>query len=126
MSRVLVVDDDVAITRLIVLVLERDRHLLTVVHDGRSALDTLATAPRFDACVLDLMLPDMSGVDVLRRIRATSAIADLPVVVLTGRGVARRDWAPTANYQLAKPFSASTLRMVVRRAVTTPRSRKRQ
>ncbi|UYN95574.1 MAG: response regulator [Enhydrobacter sp.] len=57
---------------------------IVVTGTGRDALDSLR-ADRFDCMVLDLRLPDMSGFDVLQEMRRDEALADLPVVVFTGR-----------------------------------------
>src|SRR5206468_6870484 len=57
---------------------------VTVVGTGEEALTTIEDNP-FDCVVLDLRLPDMTGFDVLERLRDTSTIGDLPVVVFTGK-----------------------------------------
>jgi CheY-like chemotaxis protein len=57
---------------------------VSVVASGREALDTLAHHP-FDCAVLDLRLPDMSGFEVLERLRDTPSLSDMPVVVFTGK-----------------------------------------
>jgi DNA-binding response OmpR family regulator len=114
--RVLVIEDDPAIGRLVRLAFERDGK--DVVH-ALTANQGLEMANEWgpDVVVLDLMLPDMSGFDVTRRIRATS---DVPIVILTARGqeadrVAGLDLG--ADDYMVKPFSISELAARVR-AVT--------
>jgi two-component system, OmpR family, alkaline phosphatase synthesis response regulator PhoP len=80
-SRVLVAEDDPQQAELIRLYLEREKHTVTVLSDGREALETiLATAP--DLVLLDVMLPGLSGTDVCRLVRKRS---DVPVLMITAR-----------------------------------------
>ncbi|MGL5930941.1 MAG: response regulator transcription factor, partial [Dermatophilaceae bacterium] len=80
-QRVLVVDDDATIRRTLRINLRARGYDVEEVGTGADALETVADAPP-DLIVLDLGLPDVDGVEVLRRIRATSR---LPVVVLSAR-----------------------------------------
>ncbi|KQY58665.1 two-component system response regulator [Aeromicrobium sp. Root495] len=81
MTVVLVVDDDAAIRRTLGITLRARGYEVEPVADGRSALQSLAEQEP-DVVVLDLGLPDLDGIEVLRRIRATSSV---PVVVLSAR-----------------------------------------
>ena len=81
MTVVLVVDDDAAIRRTLGITLRARGYEVEPVADGRSALQSLAEQQP-DVVVLDLGLPDLDGIEVLRRIRATSSV---PVVVLSAR-----------------------------------------
>ncbi|RYJ02103.1 MAG: response regulator [Actinomycetales bacterium] len=81
MTVVLVVDDDAAIRRTLGITLRARGYDVEPVADGRSALQSLAEQEP-DVVVLDLGLPDLDGIEVLRRIRATSSV---PVVVLSAR-----------------------------------------
>ena len=79
---VLVVDDDHTVAEVVVTYLERAGLRAVHVDDGSSALATFeAESP--DLVVLDLMLPDLDGLEVCRRLRATS---DVPVIMLTALG----------------------------------------
>jgi len=82
MPRVLLVDDDVALTEMLSLYLAREGFDVHVVHDGERGA-TEATRGAYAIVVLDIMMPRMSGVEALRRIRATSQV---PVLMLTARG----------------------------------------
>ena len=80
-SRILVVDDDVALADMIGIVLEAEGYLVFDVYDGAQALDQFhAVAP--DLVLLDLMLPGLDGIEICRLIRRES---DVPVVMLTAR-----------------------------------------
>jgi two-component system response regulator CpxR len=78
--RVLVVDDDVDLTEMVREYLELEGFDVDVAHDGAACLS--AEAPAWDLIVLDVMLPGMSGFDVLRTLRGGSAT---PVILLTAR-----------------------------------------
>lgn len=117
-KRVLVVDDNVETAELVKLYLDRDGYRVILAHDGIDAL-RLAREGHPDLVVLDLMLPGIDGLDVLRRLRAES---DVPVILLTakttdedkitGLGLGADDY-------VTKPFSpkelAARVRAVLRR-----------
>jgi len=81
-ERILVVEDDPRLADMLSEYLGQAGFRVTVAPLGRAALEQLSIA-EYDAIVLDLMLPDMDGLDVCRRLRTTS---DTPVLMLTGRG----------------------------------------
>jgi len=83
-KRLLIVEDDAAERMSITELLGHDDIEIATAGTGADALATLKEAP-FDCVVLDLKLPDMSGFDVLERIRADDRLSDVPVVVFTGR-----------------------------------------
>lgn len=82
---VLLVEDDLALARVMGLELHHAGFVVTAVHDGRSALDGLASTAgaRPDVVLLDVILPDLSGIEVFRRIRDR---LDVPVIMVTARG----------------------------------------
>jgi DNA-binding response OmpR family regulator len=81
-SRLLLVEDDRGLAAGLAAALRRDGSQVDVADCGREAL-RLARAASYDACILDLGLPDRDGVDVLREMRATAI--GFPVLVLTAR-----------------------------------------
>ena len=81
-TTVLVADDDEDIARLLRDYLEADGHTVHVVNDGRAAVDAVEHHP-VDVVLLDVMMPELSGFDVLRRIRQG---ADVPVLILSALG----------------------------------------
>ena len=82
MDRILIVDDDVELCELLHERLAREGYDLKAVHDGTRGLE-LALEDEHTLVVLDLMLPGIGGLDVLRRLRAQS---NIPVIILTARG----------------------------------------
>ena len=83
-ERILVVDDDKEITRLLRSYLEQAGYEVTVAHNGEMALHILRR-DRPDLLVLDLMLPDRDGWDITRLIRGDATLADTPIIMLTAR-----------------------------------------
>jgi DNA-binding response OmpR family regulator len=117
-SRILVVDDDPRLAALVAEYLGEAGFRVSVVPDGRTGLERLKREP-YDAVVLDLMLPGMDGLEVCRRLRATS---DVPVLMLTARGQAMDRVVGLemgADDYLPKPFEPrellARLRAILRR-----------
>lgn len=84
MSHVLLVDDDQELCSLLSAWLEQDGFQVETLHDTKSALQRLGDEPLPEAVVLDVMLPDGNGLELLRTLRTTHA--GLPVVMLSARG----------------------------------------
>ena len=115
-QRVLVVDDEPQIRRALRLVLRANGYDVAEVGTGEEALDALVIQP-FDLMILDLMLPDVDGVEVCRRLREWSR---LPVVVLSAHGeeeVKVRALDEGADDYVTKPFSAPELLARMRSAM---------
>jgi DNA-binding response OmpR family regulator len=116
---ILVVDDDPKIVSLVRMYLEREGFRVTTAGDGRAAISAIETAPP-KLIVLDLMLPELDGMAVMRCVRESSRV---PIVVLSARGsAADRVYGISegADDYLAKPFSPAELvvrvKAVLRRA----------
>jgi DNA-binding response OmpR family regulator len=83
--RILVVDDDPTVAEVVAGYLQRAGYLVDRAGDGKTALEqAVALGP--DLVVLDLMLPEIDGLEVCRRLRAEPASRDIPVVMLTAKG----------------------------------------
>jgi CheY-like chemotaxis protein len=80
MASVLVVDDDESTCDALQRLLSRMGYAAECVRDGRSALDAVETV-KPDVIVLDWMMPEMDGLEVLRRLRQTPAAKDVPVLL---------------------------------------------
>lgn len=81
MKKILLIEDEPQIARFVQLELTHEGYDVTVAHDGRDGLDIFKAHP-FDLVLLDIMLPSLNGIEVLRRIRQQSSI---PVIMLTAR-----------------------------------------
>ena len=113
-SRVLVVEDDLPLAELLRQQLETEAYSVTVLHDGEAARDAIPDG-RFDLVILDLNLPKLDGVSLLKQIRPS--VPRLPVLVLTARNRVE-DRALSldtgADDCMAKPFSFIELNARVR------------
>ena len=109
---VLVADDEPHIGRIIKMKLEQGPFRVTLAYDGREALDVLAREHDIEIVLLDLMMPEKSGLDVLAAIRADARTRDLPCIILTAAGQEqqhRRAMELGASEFLTKPFSPKKL-----------------
>jgi two-component system response regulator MprA len=120
MARVLVVDDEPAVRRALERALRLDDHEVALAADGEQALDALANEPA-DAVILDIMMPKLDGLEVVRRMR--KAGDRTPVLMLTARDAIdnRVEGLDVgADDYLVKPFALrelqARLRALLRRA----------
>ena len=88
-ARVLVVDDSEPVTTVLKLLLDQAGYEVEVVHDGLSALRAVEASPP-DLVVLDVVLPELNGFDLCRRIKQDPATRLLPVVLITGHDEQRK------------------------------------
>ena len=108
-QRILVVEDEKQISKILKLELEYEGYEVIVAYDGKSGLQA-ALDEKVDLILLDVMLPEMNGIEVLRRIRKENNL--LPVILLTARNmtidkVAGLDQG--ANDYITKPFEIEEL-----------------
>ena len=112
LRHVLVADDEPHIGRIIKMKLEQGPFRVTLAYDGREALDVLEREPDVGLVLLDLMMPQLSGLDVLAQIRADPRWRDLPCIILTAAGQEqqhRQAMELGASEFLTKPFSPKKL-----------------
>ena len=110
--RILVVEDDPDICAMLEYTLSTTIWQVVVVHDCHGALQELASAAP-SLVLLDWMLPDMSGIELLRRIRREPRLRELPVIMLTARGEEAdrvRGLESGADDYVVKPFSIRELK----------------
>ncbi|PUA80302.1 response regulator transcription factor [Nocardioides currus] len=111
MARILVADDDVDIRELVEFKLTSLGHEVVAVADGMAAVRA-CQEQRPDLAVLDVMMPGLSGLDAVRLIRAETALADLPVILLTARAQesdVETGFDSGADDYITKPFSPREL-----------------
>ena len=85
MARILVVEDEKDLQEVLAYNLRQGGHIPIIVGNGREALSAV-TEHRPDLLLLDLMLPDVSGVEICRRLKGEPATRDLPIVMVTAKG----------------------------------------
>jgi DNA-binding response OmpR family regulator len=109
---VLVADDEPHIGRIIKMKLEQGPFRVSLAYDGREAMDVLEQEHDLALVLLDLMMPRMSGLDVLEQMRSDARWAKLPCIILTAAGQEeqhRRAMELGASEFLTKPFSPKKL-----------------
>jgi two-component system phosphate regulon response regulator PhoB len=121
-ARILIVEDEAALSTLLAYNLEKEGFTVRVAADGEQALEALAEEPP-DLVLLDWMLPHLSGIEICRRIRRDPETRDLPVIMLTAKGEETdriRGLDTGADDYVTKPFSPAELvarvRALLRRA----------
>jgi DNA-binding response OmpR family regulator len=111
MPRILIVEDELHLAQGLLFNLEAEGHEATAVESGEAALETLMErGERFDAVVLDVMLPGLSGFEVAERLRAAHNY--VPILMLTARSRPEdvlKGFATGADDYLPKPFELSIL-----------------
>ncbi|HIE09534.1 MAG TPA: response regulator [Armatimonadetes bacterium] len=115
-ARILVVDDEPEIVRAIRTNLELEGYEVLEAYNGPDALK-IARSERPDLVVLDVLMPEMDGWQVLREIRGDKELKDTPVVLLTALSSDRdvdTGWELGAHRYLTKPFEPQRLIEVVR------------
>ncbi len=80
--RVLIIEDEKNLARFVDLELQHEGYETAICHDGRSGLEAAISGEEWDVILLDLMLPELNGIDVARRIRAVS---NVPIIMMTAR-----------------------------------------
>jgi len=122
----LLVEDDARLARVLRRLLEDDRHVVEVANDGETGLELAESAAGIEAVILDVGLPDISGLEVARRIRKSGR--DLAILMLTARDTVTdrvTGLDAGADDYLVKPFAfeelAARLRALARRTEPGPR-----
>ncbi len=113
---ILVVDDDEVIRGLLCSCLKREGHTIMTAKDGRQALDLL-TAHDFDLVLLDVIMPETNGYQVLEQMKNTNRLRNIPVIMISAfneAGSAVRCIELGAEEYLAKPFDPNMLRARVK------------
>ncbi|HOF88429.1 MAG TPA: response regulator [Armatimonadota bacterium] len=116
-KKILAVDDERHIVRLIQVNLERAGYTVITAYDGREALQKIE-AENPDLVVLDVMMPYMDGLETLKRIRANPATRALPVIMLTAKAQDQdvfQGYSHGVDIYLTKPFNPIELLTFIKR-----------
>jgi two-component system phosphate regulon response regulator PhoB len=115
--RILIVEDEIGLATTLSMSLQVDSYAVTTVHNGRDALVQLFHGEVPDLVVLDLLLPDLHGEEICRRIRAHGTTAHVPVMMLSARGEEKdriSGFEAGTDDFMAKPFNLREFKLRIR------------
>ena len=116
-KKILAVDDEKHIVRLVQINLEKEGYEVATANTGREALEKVASFQP-DLIVMDVMMPEMDGLEALSRLKADPATSEIPVIMLTAKAQDSdvfRGWQAGADLYLTKPFNPAELLTFVKR-----------
>jgi CheY-like chemotaxis protein len=119
-GRILVADDDPAILRLVATILEKEGFEVVKANDGREAYKMLQAERDFTAAVLDVVMPHISGPELVRHMRTEKRFMKIPVMMMTAEQdpkLSSESFAAGAVVFLPKPFKTSQLQTMLRMMV---------
>jgi CheY-like chemotaxis protein len=114
--RILVADDDPAILRLVQTILEKDGYSVVTARDGREAYKILQHDTDFIAAVLDVVMPQISGPDLVRHMKTEKRLMRIPVMMMTAEQdpkLSSDSFAAGAVVFLPKPFTTAQLQTML-------------
>jgi two-component system alkaline phosphatase synthesis response regulator PhoP/two-component system response regulator VicR len=116
-QKILVVDDEPHIVRLVQVNLEKAGYAVSTASNGREALEAVAN-DQPDLMVLDVMMPEMDGLETLKRLKDNPQTHEIPVILLTAKAQDEdvfEGWKSGADLYLTKPFNPGELLLFVQR-----------
>ena len=114
--RMLVADDDPAILRLIATILEKENFTVVTARDGREAYKTLQADADFTAAVFDVVMPHISGPELVRHMRTEKRFMRIPVMMMTAEQdpkLSSDSFSAGATVFLPKPFTTGQLQIML-------------
>jgi CheY-like chemotaxis protein len=114
--RILVADDDPAILRLVQTILEKDNYSVVTARDGREAYKILQRDTDFIAAVLDVVMPQISGPELVRHMKTEKRLMRIPVMMMTAEQdpkLSSDSFAAGAVVFLPKPFTTAQLQTML-------------
>jgi CheY-like chemotaxis protein len=119
-GRILVADDDPAILRLVSMILEKEGYDVVKANDGREAYKTLQADSDFTAAVFDVVMPHITGPELVRHMRTEKRFMRIPVMMMTAEQdpkLSSDSFAAGAVVFLPKPFTTAQLQTMLRMLV---------
>ena len=114
--RILIADDDPAILRLVATILERDGFAVVTARDGREAYKILQDDPNFTAAILDVVMPHISGPELVRQMKTEQRFTNIPVMMMTAEQdpkLSQDSFAAGAVVFLPKPFTTAQFQIML-------------
>ncbi len=121
--RILVADDDPAILRLVTTILEKEYFIVVGARDGREAYKILQTDPDFTAAILDVVMPHISGPELVRYMKTEKRLMHIPVMMMTAEQdpkLSSDSLAAGAVVFLPKPFTTAQLQIMLQMLIGKP------
>src|SRR5215475_15678694 len=115
-KRMLVADDDPAILRLIATILEKENYTVVTARDGREAYKILQSDADFTAAILDVVMPHISGPELVRFMKTEKRLMKIPVMMMTAEQdpkLSSDSFAAGAIVFLPKPFTTAQLQIML-------------
>jgi two-component system, OmpR family, response regulator VicR len=120
--RMLVADDDPAILRLIATILEKENYSVVMARDGREAYKILQSDPNFTAAILDVVMPHISGPELVRFMKSEERLQRIPVMMMTAEQdpkLSSDSFTAGACVFLPKPFTTAQLQIMLQMLIGT-------
>ena len=114
--RILVADDDPAILRLVSTILEKENFTVVTARDGREAYKVLQGDPNFTAAILDVVMPHVSGFELVRFMKTEDRLKRIPVMMMTAEQdpkLSSDSFSAGAVVFLPKPFTTAQLQIML-------------
>jgi CheY-like chemotaxis protein len=114
--RVLVADDDPAILRLVKTILEKENYKVITARDGREAYKILQNDPNFRAAIFDVVMPHISGPELVRFMKTEKKLTRIPVMMMTAEQdpkLSSESFSAGAIVFLPKPFTTAQLQIML-------------
>ena len=121
--RILIADDDPAILRLVATILEKENYNVVMARDGREAYKTLQSDPNFTAAILDVVMPHISGPELVRYMKSEERLMHIPVMMMTAEQdpkLSSDSFAAGAVVFLPKPFTTAQLQIMLQMLIGKP------
>lgn len=115
--RIIVADDDPAILRLVMTILEKEGYTVVTARDGREAYKILQNDTNFTAAVFDVVMPHISGPELVRYMKTEKRLMRIPVMMMTAEQdpkLSSDSFAAGAVVFLPKPFTTAQLQIMLR------------
>lgn len=120
LRRVIVADDDPAILRLVKAILEKENYTVVTARDGREAYKILQNDQNFIAAVFDVVMPHISGPELVRFMKTETKLMKIPVMMMTAEQdpkLSSESFSAGAVVFLPKPFTTSQLQIMLQMLV---------
>ena len=110
--KILIIEDEISISELVKYNLEKNNYSVDVCEDGESAIDQIFGDVKYDLMIIDWMIPNLSGLEIARRVRKAKDTKNIPIIMLTAKSE-ESDKVMAFNSEIddyiTKPFSVNEL-----------------